>query len=534
VTKGTFEYESIIPSDFIHYFSRNSIDSSTILNEVSNVVDEPIETVKRAIELQGEVFTKLLGDLMDFNVSPNSASVVISPTLAAIQSLVRKDWIPAKLTTGSVKKIFAMMAAFDGDKTTASTINQPCLDILKAYVRGGSFNQIFIWDLLHEKLLEFSRDKSFAPDETSWIQSLCCIFDLLDHLITLKVNKKLPLCSVSSNGKLQHVEFLQGSVQLLFGSKMAPYLLGTMSDGEIVRSVSSAASLSMLESFTMVMKSLLELDTWRSRGLSNSIDEYHVLRNDFFECVLNHLKELEDQKCLKSQNKEKKIRGGRNIWDPACPFAIGDLVDCMDKEKVWFESVIVDLLPDNAIKVHFMGWGSKWDDVIPKVDIASRVAPLNSKTVNWRSELFEGGLIEIKCNDDLVNQKWMWGRVRKLNLDESWVEIAYSFSNEPVVIKRAWLYGETICPVGMHTKDKSKNAAATITKPGKRVEQIIQEKLLKKANLKEMVFYDYDDDCIESADVGQVHISSQKRPHSENEYQEDHSIFRISKHFFNR
>jgi hypothetical protein len=98
-----------------------------------------------------------------------------------------------------------------------------------------------------------------------------------------------------------------------------------------------------------------------------------------------------------------------------------------------------------------------------------RIPLCTSYTKDWRSELFEGGLIEIKCNDDLVNQKWMWGKITKLNREENWLEVAYSFSNEPVVLKKGWLYGETICPVGMHTKDKSKAAAALITKPEKTV-----------------------------------------------------------------
>ena len=52
------------------------------------------------------------------------------------------------------------------------------------------------------------------------------------------------------------------------------------------------------------------------------------------------------------------------------------------------------------------------------------------------------------------------------------MEVSYSFSNEPSVVKRAWLYGETICPVGMHTKDKSKAAAASLSKPLKKVRKI--------------------------------------------------------------
>jgi len=167
-----------------------------------------------------------------------------------------------------------------------------------------------------------------------------------------------------------------------------------------------------------------------------------------------------------------RSRGGRNIWRPDEPLSVGDLVDCMDKEKCWFESIVQETMSDGSIKVHFMGWGSKWDDIVTISELSSRIAPLNSKTKNWRADLFEGGLIEIKCNDDLVNQKWMWGKVTSLNVDEAWVEVSYSFSNEPTLVKRAWLFGETICPVGMHTKDKSKAAAALIVKPLKKVRMV--------------------------------------------------------------
>ena len=44
-------------------------------------------------------------------------------------------------------------------------------------------------------------------------------------------------------------------------------------------------------------------------------------------------------------------------------------------------------------------------------------------------------MIEIKCNEDTFNQKWMWGRVIALNTREGWVDVAYSFSNEPTVVK---------------------------------------------------------------------------------------------------
>jgi hypothetical protein len=57
----------------------------------------------------------------------------------------------------------------------------------------------------------------------------------------------------------------------------------------------------------------------------------------------------------------RRSRGGRNIWRAGDPFVVGDLVDAMDKDKCWFESIIVEVWISGDVKVHFMGWGSKWD-----------------------------------------------------------------------------------------------------------------------------------------------------------------------------
>ncbi len=195
-------------------------------------------------------------------------------------------------------------------------------------------------------------------------------------------------------------------------------------------------------------------------------------------------------------------RGGRNVWKIDEPFKVGDLIDAMDKEKSWFESYIVSI-GNGFVRVHFMGWGSKWDDDIPESEITVRIAVLNTKSKNWRSELFEGGLIEIKCNEDMVNQKWMWGKISALNVAEAWVEVSYSFSHEPIVVKRAELYGETICPIGMHTKDKSKYAAALIVKPSKTVEQLLKDRSGNSDNLNDSSLDDFidTDDSIHDNDV---------------------------------
>jgi hypothetical protein len=204
------------------------------------------------------------------------------------------------------------------------------------------------------------------------------------------------------------------------------------------------------------------------------------------------------------------------------PLSVGDLVDARDREKSWFESYVTEVRPSAPstspprgsnrdrekekekydVKVHYMGWGSKWDDWVSEWDLGARIAPLNSRSKNWRADLFEGGLIEIKCNDDMVNQKWMWGKIIALNYSEGWVDVSYTFTNEPTVVKRADLFGETLCMVGMHTKDKSKLAAASIVRPERKVEELLRSKRSAKnlpVPLEDFAFCDLEDSV--SADV---------------------------------
>ena len=220
----------------------------------------------------------------------------------------------------------------------------------------------------------------------------------------------------------------------------------------------------------------------------------------------------------------KTSQGGRHIWQLGQPLSVGDLVDARDREKSWFESYVTEVRPSAPstspprggnrerekekydVKVHYMGWGSKWDDWVSEWDLGARIAPLNSRSKNWRADLFEGGLIEIKCNDDMVNQKWMWGKIIALNYSEGWVDVSYTFTNEPTVVKRADLFGETLCMVGMHTKDKSKLAAASIVKPERKVEELLRSRRSSKnlpVPLEDFTFCDLEDSV--SADVD-VHV----------------------------
>ena len=52
---------------------------------------------------------------------------------------------------------------------------------------------------------------------------------------------------------------------------------------------------------------------------------------------------------------------------------VGDYVDAQDSARKWYETIVREVKPD-SVKVHYMGWGSKWDAVLPR-----RKGSINSK-----------------------------------------------------------------------------------------------------------------------------------------------------------
>ena len=44
---------------------------------------------------------------------------------------------------------------------------------------------------------------------------------------------------------------------------------------------------------------------------------------------------------------------------------IGDYVDAQDSTKKWYEAIVRDI-KTNSVRVHYFGWGSKWDAELPR------------------------------------------------------------------------------------------------------------------------------------------------------------------------
>ena len=91
---------------------------------------------------------------------------------------------------------------------------------------------------------------------------------------------------------------------------------------------------------------------------------------------------------------------------------VGDYVDAQDSARKWYEAIVCDVKSETTIKVHYFGWGSKWDVKLPRTNSSSgsklsSPMPLWTKTNNWRELIKVGDEVEIRESTSLVQRpKW--------------------------------------------------------------------------------------------------------------------------------
>ena len=104
----------------------------------------------------------------------------------------------------------------------------------------------------------------------------------------------------------------------------------------------------------------------------------------------------------------------------------GDFCDAQDIAGHWYEALVVGNSADDdgetteKIKVHYLGWASRWDANVPLAKGISKLslpAPLWSRSGRWREKLKEGDEVEVRDSSSIVERpKWYRGTVKKVGL----------------------------------------------------------------------------------------------------------------------
>ena len=145
---------------------------------------------------------------------------------------------------------------------------------------------------------------------------------------------------------------------------------------------------------------------------------------------------------------------------------VGDWIDAQDDCGDWYEAEVlaIDQL-EKTLRVHFKGWGHKFDVTIAEKDLDSKVAPLYSITDNWRDALEPFDKVDYTDRLNLKDgSKWLHAYVMKVDHAKGLVTVKYRDENFQIYESLEWLdiNGESICKAGTHVKTAAPNFAHSI------------------------------------------------------------------------
>ena len=136
---------------------------------------------------------------------------------------------------------------------------------------------------------------------------------------------------------------------------------------------------------------------------------------------------------------------------------VGDVVDAVDQHKKWYEAVITEKSDkEDGLKVHYVGWASRFDIFISKKDFKKCIQPLYSQLhTNWRKLLTDKSFVDVKIGD-----LWYVGQV--IEIDELNNTIKVQYNLPPSNSKMEYvlnIYSDEVCRYGTHTESKSSSTA---------------------------------------------------------------------------
>lgn len=122
----------------------------------------------------------------------------------------------------------------------------------------------------------------------------------------------------------------------------------------------------------------------------------------------------------------------------------GDVVDACDKADTWYEAIVKEDMQHAkaSISLHFRGWSSKFDEVIPNAQLTTRVQPAYTRTNNWRVNMDEISEVDVKVSAvGECNPAWIIGAVQYTDVDNDRVQVRFTKSS--------------VASVGMHKQIKT-------------------------------------------------------------------------------
>lgn len=170
------------------------------------------------------------------------------------------------------------------------------------------------------------------------------------------------------------------------GDYQCLYFNSNATSADVLASTCEAFGSYRIESRLWVSQTL-DSENWRLIGKSETISD--LCDGGVTACLMLETKGKETQTFPRDRAVVK------STWRE--DMKVGDFLDARDHaEEIWYESKVVER-NGSTVKLHFLGWESKFDE---KFDIAkepARLMPLNTKVKFWR---------DFRVNDDIEMRRW--------------------------------------------------------------------------------------------------------------------------------
>jgi hypothetical protein len=157
----------------------------------------------------------------------------------------------------------------------------------------------------------------------------------------------------------------------------------------------------------------------------------------------------------KDTNKYSIFLGFVDPWWKKVNYRVGEKVDVLDNQGIWYEGIIIEYKKNEYVKIHYRQWNSSFDQMFffdekTSENMIFHIAPAFTFIRNWRLEIKKGTVLEYL---DPKTKLWYTGKA----IQSRFCHLHDSCHSYFCIISFSTIFFHTeddiIAPVGVHSPE---------------------------------------------------------------------------------
>jgi len=197
-------------------------------------------------------------------------------------------------------------------------------------------------------------------------------------------------------------------------------------------------------------------------SLSKLESFFHIQNRIKRSCLFQQKKELLNKNII---NKYFISLGYVVPWWEKVNYCVGEKIDVMDNQGIWYEGIIIEFKKNERIKIHYRQWNQTFDQFFyfketEKNNSILHIAPAYTFVSKWRDNLQPNMILEYV---NPVSRLWYNGVIQPTNLicqshikshcNGFFIRPFYSSQSHSHPIVMYHPDDSSIAPLGIHTRD---------------------------------------------------------------------------------